>query len=190
MKASLFTLSVLLASFSAQAQAQCQHPYCSTSSGFDAEHRYAGELPEASPASGEAPSAADFATITAPGYRPAVVRHLVLFRYAPSVTDEQKREVRDRFLALKGAARRDGRPYIVSIETGVQNSGEGASQGLEQGFVVTFKSEGDRNFYVGTPVVTDSRYYDPAHAAFKEFVGPLLDTNGALVFDFDVEARR
>jgi hypothetical protein len=37
---------------------------------------------------------------------------------------------------------------------------------------------------VGTPVVTDPAHYDPAHAAFKEYVGPLLaDTGGVLVFD-------
>ena len=48
----------------------------------------------------------------------------------------------------------------------------------------------DRNYYVGNPVVTDSRFFDPAHQAFKEFVGPLLDkdasgnVNGALVFDY------
>jgi hypothetical protein len=35
-----------------------------------------------------------------------------------------------------------GQPYITSIETGLQNSGEGADQGFEQIFLVTFKSEG------------------------------------------------
>jgi hypothetical protein len=35
-----------------------------------------------------------------------------------------------------------GFPYITSIETGLQSSGEGADQGFEQIFLVTFKSEG------------------------------------------------
>lgn len=68
-----------------------------------------------------------------------------------------------------------------------ETSGEGADQGLEQGFIVTFNSEGDRNYYVGQPVVTDSGFYDPKHQAFKDFVGPLLaSTAAALVFDFTV----
>ena len=126
----------------------------------------------------------------APNYRPGLVRHIVLFRYERGVSLEQKQEVIQRFLALKSLALRDGRPYIMSIETGSEMSGERADQNLEQGFVVTFRSQGDRNYYVGNPVVTDSRFFDPAHQAFKEFVGPLLDkdasgnVNGALVFDY------
>lgn len=123
---------------------------------------------------------------TAPDYHPGTVRHLVLFRYAPSVTPAQKAEARKRFLALKSQARHGGRHYITSLEAGTQNSGEGADQGLEDGYVVTFQSEGDRNYYVGQPVVTDASHYDPAHQAFKEFVGPLLDKDGVVVFDFTV----
>ncbi len=114
----------------------------------------------------------------------------MLFRYGSSISPEQKQEVVRRFLALKTLAKRNGRNYIISIDTGSEINGEGADQGLEQGFVVTFKSQGDRNFYVGTPVVTDLNYFDPVHQAFKDFVGPLLDkdasgnVNGALVFDF------
>ena len=127
------------------------------------------------------------AEIVSPHYKTGLIRHIVLFRYKDSVTAPQKREVIKRFLALKYLARRDGEPYIVSIDTGKQNSGEGASQGLEQGFIVTFKSQGDRNYYVGTPVVTNPAYFDPAHQKFKNFVGPLLDKNGALVFDYKIE---
>lgn len=125
--------------------------------------------------------------IVSPQYKPGLVRHIVLFRYKKSVTETQKQEVKKRFLELKDFARRNGIPYVVSIETGKQNSGEGASQDLEQGFIVTFKSQGDRNYYVGTPVVTNPAYYDPAHQKFKTFVGPLLDKNGALVFDYTRE---
>lgn len=123
---------------------------------------------------------------TASDYKPGVVRHIVLFRYVKSATPAQIAEVKSRFLALRTLARRDGKNYILSIETGSEISGEGADQGLEQGFIVTFRSQGDRNYYVGQPVVTDSNFYDPAHQAFKDFVGPLLDQNGALVFDFAV----
>lgn len=126
-------------------------------------------------------------TYTSPDYKPGIVRHVVLFRYAADVTAAQKEEAKNRFLALQQLCQRNGRPYVLSIETGGEISGEGADQNLEQGFIVTFLSQGDRNYYVGQPVVTDPNHYDPAHQAFKDFVGPLLDQNGALVFDFAVE---
>lgn len=190
---SMIALSVLSLSATAFA-GNCQHPYCSMSSGFDAEHGYTGDLPDT-----QAPvlSAADrlkaeleqvgVERFTAPDYKPGLIRHIVLFRYAPSVSQADRDEVKRRFLALKTEARRNGSPYIVSIETGGEISGEGADQGLEQGFIVTFRSQGDRNYYVGQPVVTDAAHYDPAHQAFKDFVGPLLDQNGALVFDFNAK---
>lgn len=121
---------------------------------------------------------------TAASYRPGLVRHLVLFRYKVGVTDADKAEIRDRFLALQENCVRRGHPYILGIETGTQRSGEGADQGLEQAFIVTFRSAGDRNYYVGNPVVTDDHFYDPAHQAFKDFAGPFLHDAGALVFDY------
>ncbi len=78
----------------------------------------------------------------------------------------------------------------ITDESANELSGEGASQGFEQRIVVTFKSQGDRNYYVGQPVVTDSNYCDPAHQAFKDFVGPLLERDdagnvtGVIVMDF------
>lgn len=123
---------------------------------------------------------------TSSDYKPGLVRHIVLFKYNSAVTSDQKEEVIRRFLALKRLSKRNGTPFILSIETGPDISGEGLDQCFEQGFIVTFNSQGDRNYYVGQPVVTDPAFYDPAHQAFKDFVGPLLDQNGAFVFDFSV----
>lgn len=122
---------------------------------------------------------------TARDYRPGPVTHIVLFGYAPTTTDEQKADVARRFHALADTER-DGSPYIVSITSGAQISGETAPGGFDYGFVVTFASLGDRNYYVGEPVVTDPAFYDPVHHEFKAFVGPLLrkGSDGALVFDF------
>ena len=121
---------------------------------------------------------------TASGYKPGIVRHIVIFRYTATTTAAQKQEIARRFLALRNS-RRNGRRYILSIETGGQISGEGVDQNFEQAFIVSFRSQGDRNFYVGQPVVTDAAFYDPNHQRFKDFVGPFLDTNplGVLVFD-------
>ena len=123
---------------------------------------------------------------TSPDFKSGTVRHIVLFRYRDGTTDEQREEIRQRFTALATQAKRDGEPYIVSIETGKQSSGEGVDGGFEEAFVVTFRSEGDRNYYVGTPVVEDAAFYDPEHQKFKEFVGPFLAEKGVLVFDFTV----
>lgn len=123
---------------------------------------------------------------TAHAYNPGNIKHIVIFKYKDSVTPEQKKEVIQRFLLLQ-QSKRSGKknPYIVNIITGSQKSGEKASLGFEQAFIVTFRSEGDRNYYVGTPVINDPAYYDKQHAEFKKFVEPLLaENNGVLVFDF------
>lgn len=127
------------------------------------------------------------ARFTAPDFQPGTLRHMVLFRFRPEVTTALRNEVTKRFLALASLSRRpDGKPVVVSIEAGPQNSGENSDLGLQEGYLVTFKSEGDRNFYVGRPIVTDARYFDAAHDAFKTFAGPYLEK--VVVFDFPVSA--
>ena len=121
---------------------------------------------------------------TARQYRPGRVVHIVLFKFAPSTPESVLAEVTERFLALKESPREDGEPYILSIDAGPQASGEEAvGADYDLAFVVVFASGGDRNYYVGEPVVSDPRFFDGAHAAFKEFVGPLLDGGDVLVFD-------
>lgn len=120
---------------------------------------------------------------TAPDYKPGLLRHMVMFTFRPGTTAAQRAEVTRRFMALASLSRRpDGKPVVTSIETGAQSSGENTDLGLEQGYLVTFASEGDRNFYVGRPVVTEARFFDPAHDAFKTFAAPYLAR--VVVFDF------
>lgn len=124
---------------------------------------------------------------TSPSWRPGLLRHVVMFRYKPGTTAAMRAEVTMRFLRLAQDSRRpDGSHPVRSIEMGMQNSGEGADAGLQQAFIVTFASEGDRNFYVGKPVIMDPAWFDPAHEAFKNFAGPALEK--VVVFDFDVLA--
>lgn len=124
--------------------------------------------------------------ITARRYRPGVVHHVVLFRFRAEVPEVDRTEAARRFESLRSSPHRDGAgPYILSIAAGAQNSQEGLAAGFEVGFIVRFASEGDRNYYVGPPQVTDPELFDPQHARFKGFVGPLLaPENGVLVFDF------
>jgi hypothetical protein len=133
------------------------------------------------------------AAFTAADYKPGLIRHIVCFRFAATTTAAQRAAVTERFLALQDACRRgDGSRYLLGVDTGPQRSGEGADKGLEQGFIVTLRSQGDRNYYVGSPIVTDPAWYDPAHQAFKDSLQPpgapplLADS---LVFDFPVERQ-
>ena len=119
----------------------------------------------------------------------SLLRHFVAFRYNPGVTEEERRAVVDKFLELYTKCKRNDRSYIVSIETGRANSPEGADQGLIDGFLVTFNSASDRDYYVGT----DRNDFDLAHDEFKTFVGSKVNAKtdipvtGAFVFDFTVE---
>jgi stress responsive alpha/beta barrel protein len=104
------------------------------------------------------------------------------------VPAEKKAEFATRFLALKDLAKRNGQTYIISITGGKAASKEGFDQGLEQAFVVTFKNEADRNFFVGKPY---SDEMDPAHEALVQIVVPLVAVDsagkltGLFVFDFN-----
>ncbi|CAB3774700.1 Dabb family protein [Paraburkholderia humisilvae] len=111
---------------------------------------------------------------TSENYKVGLVRHIVLFKYKKSVTLAERNEIKLRFLALKTESLMNGHRYIKSIEAGDQVSGEGLSRGVVHVFVVTFLSEGSRNYYVGDPLVKDPLYYDAAHADFKKFVGRFL----------------
>ncbi len=135
------------------------------------------------------------AQITASDYKPGVVTHVVAFKFKPEVTKAQIEKVLSRFLNLRAECVRDGKPYISSISGGYADSMEGADQGKQIGAVIIFKSEGDRNYYVGQPAIDpeQTQFYDPAHLAFKKFVGPLLAApavpNGVFVFDFTAKQR-
>lgn len=122
------------------------------------------------------------------GYR---LDHWVLFKFKPGITESQKQEVVNRFLALKNS-KKNGNPYITLLEYGSQNSKESVKGNYDVGFRVSFASEADRDYYVGKPFLTVPGTFDPMHDDFKNFVGAYLDldsTNvnkGVLVFDYQV----
>lgn len=60
----------------------------------------------------------------------------------------------------------------------------GLDQKMQQGYIVSFSSVEDRNYFVGRPFHFP---YDPHHDAFKQFVKPFLNPDdGVFVFDFTV----
>lgn len=132
-----------------------------------------------------------------------LIKHIVLFRYKDNIEQNAKMKslIRKNFLELKNKALKNNAPYIVSISAGYFNGHENAENGLTDGYILTFKTIEDRDYYVGCNkefkcseggFKAAGKEYDRKHDEFKAFVGPLLydsDGNGpvgdgVIVFDF------
>jgi hypothetical protein len=96
-----------------------------------------------------------------------LLRHIVLFSYKEGVQPSQKAEIVRRFCELPA---RTG--VIHQFECGRNNSPEGLSHGFEDGFLVTFLSEADRDAYLP----------HPAHQEFGTFLSAYV--RETLVFDY------
>ena len=59
--------------------------------------------------------------------------HIVHFGFSSSVSSQEKRDIADRFLALKETctSAKEGKKYIVDVKGGTNNSPEGMAHGLE-----------------------------------------------------------
>ncbi|KAL1986299.1 hypothetical protein VTN96DRAFT_6667 [Rasamsonia emersonii] len=103
------------------------------------------------------------------------VTHIVLFQFKPGVSAETMKDVCARMLALKDQCIHPSsqKPYIKASSGGIDNSIEGIQHGITHAFVVEFESAEDRDYYVQK---------DPAHRAFVESVGSVLEK--AQVIDF------
>ncbi len=75
-----------------------------------------------------------------------LLRHIVLYQFKDDVTPAQIQEVIDAFAALPKKIN-----TIVEFEHGRNVSPEGKSEGLTYGFVVSFRSEQDRDAYLEHP---------------------------------------
>lgn len=96
-----------------------------------------------------------------------LLRHIVLFAFKDEVGQAGRDEVRRLFTSL-----REKIPQICGFECGGNNSPEGLAHGYEDCYLVSFRSEADRDAYLP----------HPAHREFSDFVGPLL--KDVLVFDY------
>jgi hypothetical protein len=85
--------------------------------------------------------------------------HMVAFKFKPTATKEQIKEVEDAFLALKVTI-----PLITSYEWGTNVSPEKHDQGYTHAFILKFKTERDRDDYL----------VHPQHKKFGQLVGPVL----------------
>lgn len=60
-----------------------------------------------------------------------MITHIVHFAYKPEVDLSTRHLLASRFLLLLESCKRDGKPYILSLTGGKQNSTEGVDKGLE-----------------------------------------------------------
>ena len=97
----------------------------------------------------------------------AKLRHVVAFKFKPSATPEEIKQVEDAFRDLKKKIKE-----IQAYEWGTNVSKENRNKGCTHGFILTFKSESDRDTYID----------HPAHKEFGKLVGPVLDD--VFVIDF------
>jgi hypothetical protein len=88
------------------------------------------------------------------------LRHVVLFKFKDEATSEQIDEVVEAFRALP-----DKIDEIHAFEWGTDVSPEGLSQGLTHAFLLTFRTEEDRDAYLP----------HPAHKEFGQLLRPILD---------------
>ena len=95
------------------------------------------------------------------------LRHVVLFNFKDSAMDKDVKEIEDAFHGLSKTIKE-----IKDFEWGKNNSPEGLDQGFTHCFVVTFKSEEDRDAYLP----------HPDHKKFVELLEPHLDK--VLVVDY------
>ena len=100
----------------------------------------------------------------------AKLRHVVAFKFKDTATKEQIKEVEDAFRALKNKI-----AEIESLEWGTNVSPEKHAKGFTHGFILTFKSDKDRDAYL----------VHPEHKKFGELVHPVL----ADVFVIDFWAK-
>jgi hypothetical protein len=89
-----------------------------------------------------------------------VYRHVVVFKFKESTTDEQITQIVEDFGKLKQAI-----PEIIAYEHGINVSPEGLDKGFTHVFLVTFKDKAGLDVYLP----------HPAHKAFVEKLLPLLE---------------
>jgi hypothetical protein len=95
------------------------------------------------------------------------IRHVVAFKFKKDADAEKVKQVEQSFAALKGKI-----PEITSLEWGKNISPEKHDKGFTHCWVLTFKSEKDRDAYL----------VHPDHKKFGESLGGVIDD--VFVLDF------
>ena len=96
-----------------------------------------------------------------------LLRHVVLFKFKDGTSPEKLKEIESAFCSLPGKI-----DAIYDFEWGSDVSVEGKAQGFTHCFLVTFRSEVDRDIYLP----------HPAHEEFRVIMRPHLEKG--LVLDY------
>lgn len=117
----------------------------------------------------------------------APITHVVLFRYSPSIPWSTLESHFRSFQALKTKCLKDGKPYMLSMRMGKNTSWENFSRSMTHAFILEFKDEVDRDYYL---------LHDQVHRRFSELAGPLIEDSvvvdfkdGALFDEFQVDSE-
>lgn len=95
------------------------------------------------------------------------LQHVVSFKFKSTASPDEVKKIEAAFQDLKRTI-----PQVVGLEWGTNISQEKHDKGFTHCFIVTFKSEKDRDTYLA----------HPAHQAFVKLLEPVLED--ALVLDF------
>lgn len=96
----------------------------------------------------------------------APVTHIVLFKYRSSISWIELETHFREFAALKDSCLKNGKPYMISLRMGKNTSWENFGKGMTHAFMLEFKDEADRDFYL---------LHDQVHRAFSAKAGPLIE---------------
>lgn len=110
------------------------------------------------------------AVATAQTSKNTKLRHVVAFKFKEGTTKEQIKAVEDAFRALKSTIKE-----VESLEWGTNVSPEKHAKGFTHGFILSFKTDKDRDVYL----------VHPEHKKFGQLVHPVL----ADVFVIDFWAK-
>ncbi|MEZ6134746.1 MAG: Dabb family protein [Pirellulaceae bacterium] len=105
--------------------------------------------------------------MTAADKEEKLLRHVVMFQFKESSSKEDVKKIVEAFQKLPSQI-----PQIADFEFGTDNSPEGLADGFTHCFLVTFKSEKDREAYLP----------HAAHQGFVEVLKPHLEK--VLVIDY------
>jgi hypothetical protein len=106
-------------------------------------------------------------SLTFPAAAAGKVHHVVCFKFKSTASSQDIKKVEEAFVALKSKV-----PGIDSLKWGTNVSKEQRNKGFTHCFILTFKSEKERDDYLE----------HPEHKAFGSLVGPVVDD--VFVIDF------
>ncbi|KAI0112039.1 hypothetical protein GGR51DRAFT_557220 [Nemania sp. FL0031] len=95
------------------------------------------------------------------------VTHILLSKFKPSTTREVIERISKQIIAFKDNCRdKDGKPYVLATKGGINNSPDDTNKGMTHGFIIEFKNEVDRKYFLEE---------DKAHKDFVAAVAPTTD---------------